>query len=78
MAVVVKNYGGVVGYHLKKLFPNVCSEAYLRMNFLLRRGKTKRFISNFMNSEFVSYPQIVCTEIISKKSNLSTTLGRIV
>lgn len=66
MSVVIKNYGGLVGWYLKKLFPNACSEAYLRMNFLLRRGKTKRFINNFMNSEFVPQPQMVLIETINR------------
>lgn len=63
MQVKVKSYGGIVGFYLRKIVPNFCSNAYL---FLQRK------LSNFPNKKYMVLnveriiPLFVNIETISK------------
>lgn len=67
MRIKVKSYGGMLGFYLRKIMPNICSNCYL---FLQRK------LSNFPNKKYMKLnkdaiiPLFVNVETISKCNGL--------
>lgn len=56
-----KNFGGVLGWYFKRLFPHLASTLYIRANFIMRRRRTWAYIRWFMNQD--EPPQPIAIEI---------------
>ncbi len=68
--ISISSYGGVIGWWFKKQFPNLASEAFLRITYLNRRKKTREYIEWFMNEDKTPQPLIIAIETINRCNNV--------
>lgn len=66
MSIKVSCFGGKIGWAFKKRFPYFASEAYIKVNFLLRRRETARYIEWFLAQKGTPPPQIINIETINR------------
>ncbi len=66
MAVSVVTYGGRVGWFLRKHFSRYTSDAYLNMQYLLRRGLYNKYIQYFDAQNKTPLPCLISIETINR------------
>lgn len=66
MSVFYYNFGGKIGWTLQKMFPKFCSEAYLKLQFLLRNKSQKDYIKYFLSKDVLPHPLLVSIETINR------------
>lgn len=66
MPIQVSCYGGRIGWKLKKWFPRLASEIYIRTNFFLRRKYSQKYIEWFLGETNVPPPLQVNIETINR------------
>lgn len=66
MPVKVHNFGGIIGWNLKKYLPVLSSNAYLKLQFKRRNKLQEDYINYFFNSREVPMPNIVNIETINR------------
>lgn len=64
MRIRVKSYGGIIGFYLRKIFPNLCSNLYLSMQRKLSDSPNKRYMKMDDSDKIV--PLFVNIETINK------------
>lgn len=66
MPIRITNFAGRFGWNMRKYFPKLASESYLKLQFLTRGRKQQKYIKMFMESETVPYPNVVNLETINR------------
>ncbi len=66
MPIKVSCFGGSLGWELKKCFPRLASETYIKSNFLLRRKHSQRYIDWFLGEPIVPPPLQINIETINR------------
>ncbi|MBQ8592123.1 MAG: SPASM domain-containing protein [Lachnospiraceae bacterium] len=66
MPIRMTNFAGRFGWNMRKYFPKLASESYLKLQFVTRGKKQQEYIKMFMESETVPYPNIVNLETINR------------
>lgn len=66
MRIEAKSFGGRLGWVARKTAPRLCSLVFSKLNFALRRNKSKKFIHNFLSSPQVPQPLSVAIETINR------------
>lgn len=66
MPIRMTNFAGRFGWNMRKYFPRLASESYLKLQFITRGRKQQDYIKLFMESKTVPYPNIVNLETINR------------
>lgn len=64
MKVKVKSYGSIIGFYLRKMFPNLCSNLYLSMQRRLSDSPNKKYMK--LGDDNRIFPLFVNIETINK------------
>ena len=66
MPIKVNNFMGSFGWYMRKHFPLLASNAYLKLQFM-KRGKTQRAYTEwFLNRSEVPMPNVVNIETVNR------------
>ena len=66
MSIRIHNFGGVIGWNLKKYLPMLSSESYLKLQFVSRRKSQKKYIDMFLSEETAPMPLVVNIETVNR------------
>jgi hypothetical protein len=66
MPIRVNSFMGKLGWNARKYFPNLASNAYLKLQFVTRSRSQKKYVDYFMNSPEVPKPNVVNIETINR------------
>ncbi|MDO4188920.1 MAG: SPASM domain-containing protein [Lachnospiraceae bacterium] len=66
MSIRIHNFGGIIGWNLKKYLPMLSSESYLKLQFVSRRKSQKRYIDMFLSAETAPHPLVVNIETVNR------------
>lgn len=66
MSVKIKCFGGRPGWEFKKRFPCFSADAYIKLNFMLRRRRSYNYIEWFFHQEKIPKPLMVNIETINR------------
>lgn len=66
MSIRIHNFGGVIGWNLKKYVPQLSSAGYLKLQFVSRRKSQKKYIDYFMKHEQAPQPLVVNIETVNR------------
>lgn len=66
MPIRIHNFGGIIGWNMKKYFPMLSSESYLKLQFLSRGKSQKKYIDMFMSKDEAMMPLVVNIETINR------------
>lgn len=69
MPIKIHNYAGWFGWNMRKYFPKLASEAYLKLQFVTRRKQQQQYINYFLNHDTVPHPNVVNIETINRCNN---------
>jgi radical SAM protein with 4Fe4S-binding SPASM domain len=67
MSIKISNYGGLFGWYMRRVFPDIASFSYIHLQYITRHRLTQRYINSF-NSLYLK-PLIVSIETINKCNN---------
>ncbi len=66
MPIQINNFMGRLGWNARKYFPNLASNAYLKLQFMTRSKMQKEYCDYFLNAPEVPKPNIVNIETINR------------
>ena len=66
MPVKISSFMGRAGWMARKLFPNLASKAYLKLQFMTRGTDQNDYIRYFLAQEVPPMPQVVNIETINR------------
>ncbi len=66
MSIRINNFMGRFGWFMRKHFPNLASDAYLKLQFSRRRKLQKQYCDYFLNAPEPPMPNIVNIETINR------------
>ena len=66
MSIKIHNFMGRLGWNMRKYFPSLSSNAYLKLQFARRRKLQDQYIDYFLSSEEPPYPLVVNIETINR------------
>lgn len=66
MPIRMTNFAGRFGWNMRKYFPKLASESYLKLQFVTRGKKQRDYIKLFMESETIPHPNVVNLETINR------------
>ncbi|SES29399.1 4Fe-4S single cluster domain-containing protein [Butyrivibrio fibrisolvens] len=66
MPIRVNSFMGKLGWNARKYFPNLASNAYLKLQFVTRSHSQKKYVDYFLNSPEVPKPNVVNIETINR------------
>ncbi len=66
MSIKIHNFMGRLGWNMRKYFPQLSSNAYLKLQFSRRRKLQDQYIDYFLSSEEPPKPLVVNIETINR------------
>ncbi len=66
MPIQINNFLGRLGWNARKYFPNLASNAYLKLQFAQRGKQQSKYIEYFMNARETPKPNVVNIETINR------------
>ena len=66
MPITIHNFMGRLGWNMRKYFPKLSSDTYLKLQFARRRRLQDRYIDYFMSSNEPPHPLVVNIETINR------------
>ena len=66
MSIKINSFLGKFGWFARKHFPNLASNAYLKLQFLTRSRSQREYTGYFMESEQVPMPNVVNIETVNR------------
>lgn len=66
MSIRISNFLGRFGWNMRKYFPRLSSDAYLKLQFLTRRRDQKRYCDLFLSSDPIPKPNVVNIETVNR------------
>lgn len=69
MSLKIVTYGGKLGWFLRKHFSKYTSEAYLNLQYVLRKGLYKEYIKYFLDQGKAPAPCLISIETINRCNN---------
>ena len=66
MSIQINSFMGKLGWYARTHFPNLASDAYLKLQFFTRSKAQKKYVDYFMNGAEVPQPNVVNIETINR------------
>lgn len=64
------NFGGTAGFYLQKMFPGLCSDAFLKYQLMARERSQRKYIKDFLESrDGIPKPKLISIETINRCNN---------